>query len=153
MPRFASEAEEVLRAAGWFEGRNVATSRWVAQIQRDGYIPFEALTRFLSEFGGLRLVVRGRILIDLDGATFLSRTVPENVKDLSCAAGEELCPIGGDEPYTFLLMGLSGSVHLYNDAQLTRVAGSGELALESLILSRLANIWMPGEDVPLEPFV
>lgn len=57
MPRFSSEAEDVLRHSGWFPGRRADIQSWKELLP--GLSWHEAAEGFLAEFGGLSVDVSG----------------------------------------------------------------------------------------------
>ncbi|WP_327136060.1 SUKH-3 domain-containing protein (plasmid) [Streptomyces sp. NBC_01343] len=57
MPRFSSEIEGALRAAGWFPGRQVDISAWRNSMQ--GFPMHVAAEEILREFGGIHVQVSG----------------------------------------------------------------------------------------------
>ncbi|GHF76946.1 hypothetical protein GCM10018790_63740 [Kitasatospora xanthocidica] len=54
---FASDVEAVLRLSGWFPGRSVGISGYKETLS--GFAWHEASERFLEEFGGISVDVRG----------------------------------------------------------------------------------------------
>lgn len=47
------DVKELLKSAGWFEGRKIDTSDMVKKYQQFGYKLFPAVLRFLEEFGNI----------------------------------------------------------------------------------------------------
>ncbi|MFE3188717.1 SUKH-3 domain-containing protein [Nocardia sp. NPDC059240] len=59
MTQLTSETERVLRASGWWPGRQVDTSAWKETVERGGFRWNAAVERFLGEFGGLTVDIAG----------------------------------------------------------------------------------------------
>lgn len=51
------DVKEVLKAAGWSEGRKIDTSQIKVHYQKYGYELFPTVLQFLEEFGMLKIVV------------------------------------------------------------------------------------------------
>lgn len=51
--------DEELRSAGWEPGRAIDVDRWRVGLEVDGFVFHDAAIRFLSEFGGLDVRIRG----------------------------------------------------------------------------------------------
>ncbi|TYQ16567.1 UNVERIFIED_CONTAM: SUKH-3 immunity protein of toxin-antitoxin system [Acetivibrio alkalicellulosi] len=50
------DVKEVLKSAGWFEGRKIDTSDMEKKYKEFGYQLFSAVLKFLEEFGNLAIV-------------------------------------------------------------------------------------------------
>ena len=59
MDLWSTEAEQSLRAAGWYPGRRVDTTLWRARFEPVGLFMHRAAQRFLGEFGGLAFHIGG----------------------------------------------------------------------------------------------
>ena len=57
MSQFSPETDVVLRSAGWLPDRRIDLAGWKALLA--GFMWHDAAERFLQEFGGIRVVVRG----------------------------------------------------------------------------------------------
>jgi hypothetical protein len=103
--RFPRRVEHDLRAAGWYPGRRVDTGRWRAGI--DGVEMHPAAERFLTEFGGLEVDIRGpgrsaaREPFELDPA--LCEGEEGRFRGWSATLGRSLYPLGELDEGRFFL--------------------------------------------------
>ncbi|WFD08958.1 SUKH-3 domain-containing protein [Tepidibacter hydrothermalis] len=51
------ETKRVLKKAGWYEGRKIDISEHIKFLQNMGYEVFDALKKFLEEYGDLKIVL------------------------------------------------------------------------------------------------
>jgi hypothetical protein len=59
MTNLSEQAEHVYRVAGWYPGRQVDTDLWRDTLENSGLRMHDAAKRFLSEFGGLIVDIKG----------------------------------------------------------------------------------------------
>ncbi|MFJ8495936.1 SUKH-3 domain-containing protein [Streptomyces sp. NPDC094038] len=136
MVEFSSGAQAVLRDAGWFPGRRVDTSAWMATLGASGIAAYDAARKFLAEFGGL--------VVDISGPGIDRAREPFELDPLLCSGeedrflewGEEiwhsLFPIGVfDMGRYFLGIDEEGEIYLVE----TWIASFGRMphAMENLI--------------------
>lgn len=134
MPRFTPPVEAVLRQAGWHPDRRVDLTRWKASLTEFPWHP--AAERFLGEFGGLRVDVRGpgitvaREPFELDPE--LAAGEEERFADLSAAFGCAFFPVGelGQGEF-FLGIDEEGAVYLLAARAFRH--GPADAALEHLV--------------------
>ncbi|MBW8800715.1 MAG: SUKH-3 domain-containing protein [Streptomyces sp.] len=135
--RWSAETDRVLREAGWFPGRSVATQEWeTTLLEHGGFGIHEAARRFLAEFGGLESHERGPGKTMARMGFSLDPTVAEwddEIFDvLSEEAGTELYPIGSaDRRNSYLGIAPDGAVYIGMDS-VTLLAETGDRALEKL---------------------
>ncbi|MFF8940874.1 SUKH-3 domain-containing protein [Streptomyces sp. NPDC014864] len=135
--RWSAETDRVLREAGWFPGRAVATQRWETVLQEHGgFEVHEAARRFLVEFGGLESNERGPGKTMARMGFRLDPTVAEwddEIFDvLSEEAGADLYPIGeADRRNSYLGIAPNGAVYISMDS-VTLLAATADEALEKL---------------------
>ena len=67
---------EILEEAGWYEGRRIDITEMVHNLEKSGFVVFDAAKRFMEEFGELKLENR-RVLPD--GTILYGRTETINV--------------------------------------------------------------------------
>lgn len=142
MQRFSDEVERVLRAAGWQPGRQVDTTAWRRDLESTGFRMHEAAERFLAEFGGLKVDIRGRgISVAREPFEFdpmLADGEDDRFTEWGEDIGETLFPIGVlDQGQFFLGISESGEVYLVTNW----LASFGVVpeALERLILGIKAD--------------
>jgi len=109
----SSQAQQLLKTHGWYEGRHVDPSTDLEELQVRGFPISEAAIAFIREFGGLQLnLVNGPHSFDIrEAIKWLS---PIDVPFLATLIGEPLTPIGMGGRRIFL-MAQEGSVVLLND--------------------------------------
>jgi hypothetical protein len=59
MAELSPESQTVLRDAGWYPGRQVDISTWMARLEAGGVVAHDAARSFLAEFGGLTVDISG----------------------------------------------------------------------------------------------
>jgi hypothetical protein len=116
-----SEALEVLRGAGWFDGRVVSVKRWQEELEADGFVVHDAAVVFLSEFGGLAINVRGlgitraRVPFELDPSLCIGES--DRFSDWGAHRGATFAPIGEmDYGRFFLAMDEKGCLYEMDNA-------------------------------------
>src|SRR5947209_5501189 len=114
--RFAPQVEEVLKASGWFEGRNTEGSLHLP----DGFEMFPAASRILVEFGGLKGGhVRAGITMaasDFDLRPELAQGESDRFQEFEKELGVRLYPLGeAHRGHYFLAIDESGRVYLVMD--------------------------------------
>jgi SUKH-3 immunity protein len=90
-------AKEILRAAGWYEGRRVDIRPIVAFVEQHGFSVFPVGSDFLSEFHGLkmRLSKRGGLsFIHFDVYEEVGWIEPGDKPFLDALVQAPLCPVG-----------------------------------------------------------
>lgn len=117
---FSEETDRILRAAGWYPGRNVDTSRWFDLLADDGFSLHRAGRSFLARFGGLSVDVRGpgisraRTPFELDPILCLGES--DRFQDWGETLGIQLTPIGElDRGRYFLAIDANGLVYIVAD--------------------------------------
>ncbi|MBW5425509.1 hypothetical protein GKQ77_28790 [Streptomyces sp. BG9H] len=137
--RWSAETDRVLRLAGWYPGRSVATEEWERTLHDadEDFEIHEAARGFLREFGGLEIHQRGpgrtaaRSPFRLD--PLVATWDREILDDLGEQAGKYLYPIGGiGRGVSYLAMAADGTVHVGMD-DVTLLAQTGDEALGKLI--------------------
>ncbi|MGC9542306.1 SUKH-3 domain-containing protein [Streptomyces sp. UG1] len=137
MTRFSAETEEVLRSAGWREGRHVQTAEWREQFEQRGIIMHDAAEKFLAEFGGISVDVsapgisRAREPFELDPS--LAYGEEDRFSEWGEEVGASLFPIGElDQGRFFLAIDEKSAIYLVADW----LAHFGEMpaALDNLVL-------------------
>jgi hypothetical protein len=134
---FCQSTLKCLRESGWFVGRAVDVAPFASGLIKKGYDIFPAATEFLRSFGGLRVVhphakvwaMNDFFVLNPADAAYLD----DHRDEVEKWAGEILCPIGvAHRKYMDLLMAVSGTVYVYMDGLLLRVASSGPAAIEAI---------------------
>lgn len=137
--RWSAQTDRVLREAGWYPGREVATDDWERALHEadEGFVVHEAARRFLGEFGGLDVQVDGpgrtmsRSPFRLD--PLVARWDFEIIDVQSEEMGARLCPVGDtDRGNAYLTMAPDGAVYLGMDYP-RKLAASGDQALTKLV--------------------
>lgn len=141
MDNYTAETERVLRDAGWIPGRRVDIGVLRTQMEEFGFIMSEAAERFLSEFFGLVFkyngpgITRAREMFEFD--PLLAEGEDDRFTEWSEEIGECLTPIGMlDRRWN---LGISKSGEIYMVAEWLASFGSGQQALENLILGVAAR--------------
>ncbi len=137
------EVERVLRAAGWQPGRQVDTTAWRQDLEKSGFRMHDGAERFLAEFGGLKVDVRGpgvsvaRVPFEFD--PMLADGEDDRFAEWGDDIGQALFPIGALDQGQFFL-GISASGEVYLVADWLASFGVGTQALERLILGIKADV-------------
>ncbi|MEV6678876.1 SUKH-3 domain-containing protein [Streptomyces erythrochromogenes] len=116
-PRFSSQVEEELLAAGWTPGRSVDVERWTAPFEAAGLTAHPAARDFLAEFGGLHFVFSGpgvecaRQTFELD--PLLCEGEEDSFLEWSEEQGHSYFPVGHLDEGRFALLGIdeTGALH------------------------------------------
>ncbi|MEV1113516.1 SUKH-3 domain-containing protein [Actinosynnema sp. NPDC049800] len=131
------EAEQALRAAGWYPGRQVDTTPWRVHFEPVGLHLHQAAQRFLGEFGGLAF--------DIGGPGITSAKEPFELDPILCDGEEDrfegwgdhvdrsLFPIGELDHGRFLL-GIDEHGFLYVVADFLMRFSAHVSGLEELLL-------------------
>ncbi|MGW2044480.1 SUKH-3 domain-containing protein [Streptomyces sp. NPDC001858] len=133
MPRFSSEAEDVLRRSGWFPGRRADIQSWKELLP--GLSWHAAAEGFLAEFGGLSVDVSGpgvscaREPFEIDPELAVGEE--DRFEDLSERFGRRFLPLG--EVGTEFFLGIDEDGVLYLLAAWAFRLGPSDEALENLI--------------------
>jgi hypothetical protein len=141
MTRFSPQAEETLREAGWYPGRQVPAlvASWKKILMlSDGVEMFSSAESVLLEFGGLRInqqspgvsSAREPFTFDPTSAVYEG----DRFSDFSTILQSRLYPLGeASAGYYFWAIGENGSVYLLmNDLRLLGTTIEG--ALEKLLI-------------------
>lgn len=140
MTRFSPEAEETLRRAGWYPGRQVQAlvAAWKEILMlSDGVEMFSSAERILLEFGGLRIDQHSSgVLCACEPFTFdptLAVYEGDRFSDFSIVLGTRLYPLGEASGGSyFWTIAENGAVYLLmNDLRL--LGTTIEAALEKLL--------------------
>src|SRR5688500_4587243 len=101
MRRFSSETEQLLKSAGWYEGRSVPAlvESWQRELERaDGFKLSQAALQVLEEFGGLHILSEGAGVAcaraDLDLNPSLAIFEEDRFFSFECLKGKEVFPLG-----------------------------------------------------------
>lgn len=136
---FSDRTLRVLTSAGWNPERVVEIDKQVRALEKDGYTVADAVRRFLSSFGLLRLEYahyQDPTRPDhahFDAAKAAANIFPEKVTNWSEIVGEELCPIGeAFSDHMTLAMGGRGAVYGGYEGTIVRVGSTEEEAIEAL---------------------
>ena len=141
MSRFSSETEQLLRSAGWYEGRSVPAlvESWRMELERaDGFRLSRAARQVLSEFGGLHILSEGAGVAcarsDLDINPPLAKFEEDRFFSFDCLKGKEVFPLGeAIVGHVFAAIDQGCNVYLVMQ-QVHYVARGFEAALENLLL-------------------
>ncbi|MFC0006125.1 SUKH-3 domain-containing protein [Micromonospora siamensis] len=133
MSRFSPEVEAVLRQAGWFPQRRIDLGAW--QISMREFSWHAAATRFLQEFGGIRVEVSGpgvscaRVPFEFDPELAVGEE--ERFAEFSEVFGRRFFPVGELGQGEFFLAIDDEAVLYYLSARLFRL-GQVDSALACL---------------------
>lgn len=140
MAQFSDVTLDLLESAGWSANRSVETTTYVEALQAEGYPICQAVTDFLSSFGGLK-VIHPHAKVTSESDNFYIdplravREVPsEKVTEYySERAGTPLCVIGeASDGYLVLMMDCAGKVYAGYDELFWKVGHSGTDAVEAI---------------------
>ncbi|MEC3952999.1 SUKH-3 domain-containing protein [Nocardia sp. CDC153] len=149
--QFMDETERVLRASGWWPGRQVDTNAWRERLERSGFKWSAAADRFLEEFGGLKVDISGPGITSAREPFELDPTLADGEDDRfaewSEVIREPIAPVGELDSGRYLL-GVSMSGDLYLVADWLASFGRTPQALESLILGKSPVPVEKGDAVP-----
>jgi SUKH-3 immunity protein of toxin-antitoxin system len=144
MKRFSSDADQLLREAGWYPGREMKgeVAEWAHVLEQEGrgFPLFDAAERALLEFGGLQIKQSGPG-IDVARAPFvldplLALGEDDRFFGYSRQIGVRLYPLGEAwGGHSFLAIAEDGRVFLLMD-EIEELAKSMDEALERLIQGR-----------------
>jgi hypothetical protein len=135
--RFSAVTLELLKMAGWYEGRQVDTSLIEAVLEKKGYTAFPIVRDFLSQFGGLSFEnpsAEPPAAEDwhFDAVKAANGRSSSQIRRYELRLDLELCPIGeASRDYLIILMAPGGAVYAGYEADLFFVSGSGPDAIES----------------------
>ena len=146
MHEWPADVERLMRAAGWYEGRDSSDfPQWVDQLRRQGgFEPFLAAERALREFGGLEATADGPG-IDLGRSGFNATPTlcvfeDDRFEEASVQLGERLYPLGEIHGgYDFFAVGESGRVFagfLIGTGTFTVLGSTVAEALANILLGR-----------------
>jgi len=133
--------QDVLKKAGWYEGRMASKAVVTQVIMKEGYSMFPNVIEFLQEFWDLTIYFENKrnglknddITFVFEKATHLE--VPERIKgDYSFRIGKELCLIGSVyREHMVLMMSSDKCVYGGYDDFLCKISDSGYGAIEAII--------------------
>jgi len=153
MSVFSERTIGFLKTAGWVSGRHIDTSAIENELREQGYQLFPAISRFLQEFGNLRVifprqrrVVLPKKVVDHTSRYYLA-IEPLNIakhydghdsqmlQAYERAVDTTLCVIGwyGTDMYFTLMMDPLGKVYGGWDDWLLLAGETGEIAIENLV--------------------
>jgi hypothetical protein len=147
MSRFSSETEQLLKRAGWFEGRcdSSQVEAWAHEMESpDGFKMSSVARSVLKEFGGLHIKPDGPGLecarSDIEINPLLAKCEEDRFFSFSCFQSKQVFPLGeAVVGHTFAAIDEEGKVHLVmQEVQL--VANSFDAALESLLLGMRSHV-------------
>lgn len=136
----ADFAIQLLRAAGWFEGRDVAgmVDAWRARLIEDGFEPTIAAERALREFGGIRVIQRApginlaRDTFEIDPLLGLGEH--DRFERFETILGVSLYPMGEcGGGHEFLAIASDGRVFVVGDDEIDLAGGTAREAILNLI--------------------
>jgi hypothetical protein len=146
MSRFSPQAEDILRRAGWYPGRQVPdlVALWRKSVsESDGVDMFPGAEKALLEFGGLKLDEQGpgvtcsREPFNLDPT--LAMYEHDRFEDFISALNTNLYPLGEAVGGScFIAIAENGNVYLLMQ-ELMLIGQSMEEGLESLLIGRLGE--------------
>ena len=135
MARFSSETQRALIAAGWTPDRRVGIQHWVSALAAEGFRIHAAAERFLSEFGGLAVDVKGSgLTVSREPFSFYPTSCSgeeDRISEWGDDLGKSFYPVGelGQRSF-FLVIDEQGDIYLMMDR--VGVLGNGDRAIESL---------------------
>jgi hypothetical protein len=141
MSRFSREVEQLLKAAGWYEGRAVPdlVESWRIELERgDGFRLSQAARLVLGEFGGLHVLSDGTGVAcarsDLHINPLLAKFEEDRFFSFECFKGKEVFPLGeAILGHVFAAIDEECKVYLVMQ-EVHHVASSFDGALENLLL-------------------
>jgi SUKH-3 immunity protein len=137
--------QALLRAAGWFPGRAVDTSSFVACWESREIPTVTPAVEFCREFGGLKIthppVVRvGEVehsdFTNLDPVWATDGISDRMIAEYSRLAAEPLCPVGSNRSHMTIMIGPSGRVLAGVDNYLFQYGDDSAEALEKMCAGR-----------------
>ena len=138
--RFSKQVLQLLKEAGWFEGRNIVISE-DAQVNLQ---PFAAAVSVLSEFGGLHIGHCGAGIecatsdVEIDPA--LTTHLSPDLREYERTWNTKLFALGDfQHSHGYLIIDSDGKAYLMNDT-LDYFAVSFDQALEKLLLGLLPDV-------------
>ena len=148
MSRFSSEVEQLLKAAGWYEGRSVSglVETWRIELERpDGFRLSQVARQTLDEFGGLHILSEGTGVAcarsDLHLNPLLAQFEEDRFFSFECFKGKEVFPLGeAILGHVFAAIDEESNVYLVME-EVQHVASSFERALENLLLGLERESW------------
>lgn len=142
-----SERFRVLLAkAGWFPERRVETKEWVAQLEREGFVPNAIAVSVIESFGGLVVPLppagispyAHELHFDPVAAATGEYELAEGWKD---QIGADLFPVGEEvKVHSVIWAGSDGTFYIGRDFGLYRLGGTLAEAMDQLAFP---TIWMP----------
>lgn len=141
MSRFSGEIEQLLQAAGWYEGRSdpAQVEAWQKELERDdGFKLSQVARQVLDEFGGLHIVAEGAGAAcargDIDLNPSLAKFEEDRFLSFDCLKGKAVFPLGeAILGHVFAAIDDTGNVYLVMQ-EVHHVASSFDAALENILL-------------------
>lgn len=138
--RFSPGAEAVLRKAGWFPGRRVGPSGWIAQLEPEGFRSSPAAEAALTTLGGLVVTPPRRTdtpvapeRFEIDPAHGSGEA--DRLPCWEAKIGGPVFPLGLAYAYHWLLIGGNGRVFVGDDSEdVALVGASVHEAVDALTL-------------------
>lgn len=134
---FDEVTDSVLRGAGWFPGRRVATAPWVALLGAEGIEVHDAADAFLRELGGVTVdaqgpgITRSREPFAIDPC--LCTGEGDRFLEWSADIGRRLVPVGELDRGRFFL-GIDETGELYAVEAFLATFGTMPVAMDRLVL-------------------
>ena len=147
MSRFSSETEQLLKRAGWFEGRcdSSQVEAWAQEMASlDGFKMTPIARSVLKEFGGLHIKSHGPGLecarSDIEINPLLAKCEEDRFFAFSCFKGKQVFPLGeAVVGHMFAAIDEDGKVYLVMQ-EVQWVANSFDAALETLLLGMGSHV-------------
>ncbi|AQR94244.1 SUKH-3 domain-containing protein [Clostridium saccharoperbutylacetonicum] len=129
------ETKKILEEAGWYEGRKIDISEHIKFLEDMGYEVFDAVKKWLEEFGDLKIVLEDELFDDDDDddytmeySTCIKEIIGPYKKNINQdkKAGEKTIPVA----------------EIANNEILAYIGESGEFyTYEGLLNSNTDNFW------------
>ena len=132
----------LLSKSGWRNGRKTSATKYKELALREGYHWFDAVDKFLSEFGGLQMyfhVKDKKDLLHFDAIKAMLDIDPLWIKEdyYSRLGNKNLCPIGqSSADHMTLMMDIDGFVYGGYDETLYFIGRDSTEAIEAICLSK-----------------
>jgi hypothetical protein len=136
---FSKETKMVLRKNGWTQERKIDITKIVKYLEKEGYVVFEIVRDFLSQFGGMHfeIPIIGLPVMEkfnFDAIEAASGIYIELVKTYEECTAERMIPVGENNFHYTFFMSESGKMYAGFDDILVFLGNNYEDALEVLCL-------------------
>jgi hypothetical protein len=138
--RFDNETLKVLTNGGWFPGRNVGKQNVELELKKEGFLVFDEVLNFLSEFEGLSFKFFNKRNKMMDDFNFnlhrvLEIEFPEKIIERYMPrTGEKLSVIGTCyREYFILFLSDSGKMYGAYDDYLVLMGNDGYEAINNIV--------------------